>query len=200
MVWTRRGLIAAGAVFAATPALARAYPAEAALWEVRDGRAKVFLFGDSGPLRSPWRSARFEAALNESAVFWKETPAAGPGANALFMAKGIDPARPLSTWLTPSDRARVAAAAVSVGLAPVLLERLRPWLAAVFLDSSFRSHFGFKQENSPERAEPRRQGRWQAPPHRVSRRGGDRRLFRRLFESRGGWRAAPSRGRDRGRP
>ncbi len=150
MVWTRRGLIAAGAVFAATPALARAYPAEAALWEVRDGRAKVFLFGDSGPLRSPWRSARFEAALNESAVFWKETPDSGPGANALFMAKGIDPARPLSTWLTPNDRARVAAAAVSVGLAPVLLERLRPWLAAVFLDSSFRSHFGFKQENSPE--------------------------------------------------
>jgi uncharacterized protein YbaP (TraB family) len=150
MAWTRRSLLAAGAISAAAPALARGYPAEAALWEVRDGRAKVFLFGDSGPLRSPWRSARVDAALNESAVFWKETPDAGPGANALFMAKGIEPARPLSIWLTPEDRARVAAAAVSVGLAPVLLERLRPWLAAVFLDSSFRSHFGFKPENSPE--------------------------------------------------
>jgi hypothetical protein len=120
------------------------------MWEVRDGPAKVFLFGDSGPLRTPWRSARFDAALNESAVVWKETPDAGPGADALFLAKGIDPARPLSAWLTPKDRARVAAAAATVGLAPALLERLRPWLAAVFLDSSFRSHFGFKQENSPE--------------------------------------------------
>jgi hypothetical protein len=110
----------------------------------------VLLFGDSGPLRAPWTSARFVAALNESAVFWKETPDAGPGANALFMAKGIDLARPLATWLTPDQRARVAAAAASVGLAPVLLDRLRPWLAAVFLDSSFRSHFGFKQENGPE--------------------------------------------------
>jgi uncharacterized protein YbaP (TraB family) len=150
MAWTRRSLLAAGAIRAAAPSLAWAYPAEAALWEVRDGHAKVYLFGDSGPLRSPWRSARFDAALNESAVFWKETPDPGPGANALFMAKGIDPARPLSTWLIPEDRARVAAAAVSVGLAPVLLEGLRPWLAAVFLDSSFRSHFGFKDENGPE--------------------------------------------------
>jgi uncharacterized protein YbaP (TraB family) len=150
MAWTRRGVLAAGAIAAAAPSLAWAYPADAAMWEVRDGHAKVFLFGDNPSLRTPWRSARFDAALNESAVFWKETPDAGPGANGLFMAKGIDPARPLSSWLTPKDRARVAAAAASVGLAPVLLERLRPWLAGVFLDSSFRSHSGFKSENGPE--------------------------------------------------
>jgi hypothetical protein len=150
MACTRRGLIAAGAALAAAPAVAWAHPAEAAMWEVRDGRAKVFLFGDSGPLRAPWTSARFVAALDESTVFWKETPDPGPGANALFLAKGIDPARPLATWLAPAQRARVAAAAASVGLAPVLLDRLRPWLAAVFLDSSFRSHFGFKDENGPE--------------------------------------------------
>jgi uncharacterized protein YbaP (TraB family) len=150
MAWTRRGLIGAGAVLAATPAVAWARPAEAPLWEVRGGGARVFLFADSGPLRAPWTSPHFAAALSESAVFWKETPDPGPGANALFIAKGIDPARPLATWLTPAQRARVAAAAVSVGLAPVLLDRLRPWLAAVFLDSSFRSHFGFKDENGPE--------------------------------------------------
>ena len=150
MNWTRRSLLAAGAIGATAPSLAWAYPADAAMWEVRDGRAKVFLFGDNPSLRTPWRSARFDAALNESAVFWKETPDAGPGANALFVAKGIDPARPLSTWLTPKDRARVAAAAATVGLAPVLLQRLRPWLAGVFLDSGFRSHFGFRPENGPE--------------------------------------------------
>ncbi len=152
MAGTRRSFIAASAMLAATPAVAWGYPAEAALWEVRGGGAKVFLFADSGPLRAPWTSPRFAAALSESAVFWKETPDPGPDANALFIAKGIDPARALATWLTPAERARVAAAAVSVGLAPVLLERLRPWLAAVFLDSSFRSHFGFKDENGPEHA------------------------------------------------
>jgi uncharacterized protein YbaP (TraB family) len=150
MAWTRRGLVAAGVISATSPSLAWAHPADAAMWEVRDGRAKVLLFGDNPSLRTPWRSARFDAALKESAVFWKETPDAGPGADALLVAKGIDPTRPLSTWLTPQERARVTAAAVSVGLAPVLLERLHPWLAGVFLDSSFRSHFGFKPENGPE--------------------------------------------------
>jgi hypothetical protein len=120
------------------------------MWEVRDGRAKVFLFGDNPSLLTPWRSARFDAALNESAVFWKETPDAGGGGDSLMLAKGIDPARPLASWLTPKDLARVGAAAVSVGLAPVLLARLHPWLAGVFLDSSFRSHSGFKPEYGPE--------------------------------------------------
>jgi hypothetical protein len=142
--------MAAGAIAATAPALAWAYPAEAAMWEVRDGRAKVFLFGDNPSLRTPWKSARFDAALNESAVFWKETPEAGGGADSLMLAKGIDPARPLASWLTPKDLARVGAAAVSVGLAPILLARLHPWLAGVFLDSSFRSHSGFKPEYGPE--------------------------------------------------
>ncbi|MFI4976716.1 MAG: TraB/GumN family protein [Caulobacterales bacterium] len=150
MDWTRRGFIAAGAIGVASPHLALAYPADAAMWEVRRGAAKVFLFGDGGPLRTPWRSARFEAALHESAVFWKETPDSGPGADKLFLAKGVDPARPLSTWLTPKDRERVAAAAAAVGLTSDFLERFRPWLTAVILDSNFRSHGGFKQDNGPE--------------------------------------------------
>src|SRR5471030_1771945 len=135
MNWTRRSLLAAGAIGAATPSLAWAYPADAAIWEVRDGRAKVFLFGDVGGMRTPWRSARIEAALNESSVFWKETPDAGPRAMSLFLAKGVDPARPLSTWLTPTTHARVGAAAETVGLTSAGLERFRPWVVAQFLDS-----------------------------------------------------------------
>ena len=146
---TRRGVVAALAVGAAAPSLARAYPADAAMWVVRDGRAKVFLFGDSGPLRKPWVSARFEAAVSESAVVWKETPDAGPGVQALFVAKGVDPARPLTAWLTSAEQARVAAAVATVGLPPGSLDRLKPWLAAVLLDASFRTHFGFRQDNGP---------------------------------------------------
>jgi uncharacterized protein len=150
MRWTRRSLLAAGAASAAAASQARAYPPDAAMWEVRAGSAEAYLFGDGGPLRAPWRSPRFDAALAGSQAFWKETPeASAPG---LFLAKGIDPARPLSTWLTPQDETRVAAAAQTVGLTSAALERFRPWLASVVLDSSFRSHFGFKQENGPEHA------------------------------------------------
>jgi uncharacterized protein YbaP (TraB family) len=151
MELTKRDLVAALAIATTAPSVAWAYPAEAAMWVVREGGAEVFLFGDSGPLRAPWTSARFEAAVGESAVVWKETPDAGSGAQALFVAKGVDPARPLSTWLTPGDHARVDAAVAVVGLPPTALERLKPWLAAVLLDASFRSHFGFKQDNGPEK-------------------------------------------------
>ena len=150
MNWTRRGLVAAGTIAGAMPSLAWAYSPGAAMWEVRDGTAKVFLFGDSGPLRAPWTSPRFDAALKESAVFWKETPDAPPGSDAVFLAKGMNPTQPLSSSLTPLQLARVGAAAAMVGLPPTTLETLRPWLLAVLLDSSFRSHFGFKEENSPE--------------------------------------------------
>jgi uncharacterized protein YbaP (TraB family) len=110
----------------------------------------VFLFGDAGPMRTPWRSAHIEAAVGKSAVFWKETPDAGPEAAALLFAKGVDPARPLSTWLTPEDRARAGAAAETVGLSAASLERFRPWLAAQFLESTFYSHFGFRADYGPE--------------------------------------------------
>ena len=116
---------------------------------MRDSDATVFLFGDNPAHRAPWRSARVEAPLNASAVFWKETPEAGPGAAALFFAKGVDPTHPLSSWLSPKERARVTAAAAEVGLSDSTLERLRPWLAAVFLDSAFNAHAGFKDEYGP---------------------------------------------------
>jgi uncharacterized protein YbaP (TraB family) len=120
------------------------------MWEVRNRSARVLLFGDSPAQRAPWRSARVEAAVAASEVFWRETPAgANPNAASQFLAKGVDAARPLSTWLAPAERARVAAAAAAVVLAEPTLERLRPWLAAVLLEDRFNAVAGFKSEYGP---------------------------------------------------
>ncbi len=148
MSWNRRRVLA-GVALAAAPACAIARSPGPGLWEVRDRGASVFLFGDNPARRTPWRSDRIEAAVSASAVLWKETPTAGPEATPLFLAKGVDPARPLSTWLTPSERARVAAAAAAVGLGDAALARLRPWLAAILLEDRFDAHAGFKPENTP---------------------------------------------------
>jgi uncharacterized protein YbaP (TraB family) len=102
---------------------------------VRDGAAEVFLYGDGAPPPTPWRSARVEAAFNQSAVFWKETPDPGPDSMALSIAKGVDRTAPLSTWLTPQQHDRVAAAAVAVGTTYGFLEPFRPWLAGQALNS-----------------------------------------------------------------
>src|SRR5580658_8876788 len=140
MSWTRRGLLAVGAIGVAAPQLARADQGAPTLWVVREGAAKVFLFGDAGSLTDPWRSEPVEAAFRQSSVFWKETPNPGPGDLAKYLAKGIDRAHPLSTWLTAAQRDRVAAAAVSAGTAYASLETMQPWFAAGALSTAYFSH------------------------------------------------------------
>jgi len=131
---------------AAAPALARADEDSYPLWEVRQGDAKVFLFGDGGSVSDPWRSARIEAAFSQSAAFWKETPDPAPGDMAKYVAKGLDRAHPLSTWLTSEQRDRVAAAAVSAGTTYAFLEPLQPWLAVGALTSAY----GQRQKPLPD--------------------------------------------------
>ena len=140
MNWTRRGLLAAGAIGAVAPRLAWADQGAPTLWVVREGQAKVFLFGDGGSLTDPWTSEPVEAAFRQSSVFWKETPDLGPGALAKIVAKGFDRAHPLSTWLTAEQRDRVAAAAVSAGITYAFLEPMQPWFAAGALSSAYAAH------------------------------------------------------------
>jgi uncharacterized protein YbaP (TraB family) len=138
MDWTRRGLLAAGGAGVLTPSLVRAKDADAyPFWEVRKGGARVYLFGDGGSSADPWTSARVEAAFDRSAVFWKETPDPRPGDGSKFAAAGVDRVRPLSTWLTPPQKDRVAAAAISAGTAYAGLEPFKPWLAAIVLSNAY---------------------------------------------------------------
>jgi hypothetical protein len=143
MDWTRRGLLAAGAAAGAVaptlaPSLSWAKDADIyPFWEVRRGGARVYLFGDGGSVTDLWSSPRIEAAFDASAAFWKETPDPGPADGAKFVAAGVDRARPLSTWLTPQQKDRVAAAAVAAGASYGALEPLNPWLAAIVLSNAY---------------------------------------------------------------
>ena len=118
---------------------------EEALWVVRQGDAKVFLYGEGLPPRPPasWSSPRIEAAFDQSAVFWKETADAGPESAVYAAQRGVDPARPLSSWLTPKQRQRLAAAAGAVGVAPAALEAFRPWWVAQALMGNLMRRTGY---------------------------------------------------------
>jgi hypothetical protein len=144
--WNRRELLAG---VAAAPVAGLAPEPGPALWEVRQRGARVFLFGDNPAQRAPWHSSRIEAVVKASQVFWRETPVGGPPALPLFLAKGVDPARPLASWLTDQQRARVAAATTAAGLPAGSVDKCRPWLAAVFLEDRFNAHAGFKPEYAP---------------------------------------------------
>ena len=142
MDWTRRNVVEA-AIAACAPlpgagAGEDAYP----LWEVRSGEARVVVMGDGGAVTTPWRSQRIERALAECGSFWREEApgALGPDAVAKLIAAGTNPARPLSSWLTPLQRRRVSDAAVRVGSTYERIAAFEPWLAAGALGVFYAQH------------------------------------------------------------
>jgi uncharacterized protein YbaP (TraB family) len=74
----------------------------------------------------------------------------GPEAQALAVKYGVDADRPLATWLTEDDSARLAAAAESVGANAALLAPVRPWLAAQIMKMALESRAGVKFEHAAE--------------------------------------------------
>ncbi|OYX50979.1 MAG: hypothetical protein B7Y90_02665 [Alphaproteobacteria bacterium 32-64-14] len=142
MAMSRRELIVLGASLAAAQTACTTttpisgldtYP----LWRVQKDRSVVYLFADGGTTEVAWPSLRVEKALAESVVFWKETPDYTEADRAAYATRGVDPQRPLATWLTPSQLEKVSVAAADAGVAYTRLEPLKPWLAAVVLQQAY---------------------------------------------------------------
>jgi hypothetical protein len=121
-------LASVATALAASAATEDAYP----FWEVQSGGASVYLMGDGGAVTAPWRSARIERALAGCGSFWREEAPGelGPDAVTKLIAAGTNPARPLSTWLTPAEQRRVRDAVGRVGATFDRIAAFEPWLAA----------------------------------------------------------------------
>lgn len=131
----KRGL-AALAVLTATAVAAFPAAADPALWVVRDEDSTIYLLGTVHVLRpdTVWRSPAIDAALAEADALWIEVEADDPAAMQPLVARyGLDPANPLSSKLTPEQKARLDAAATGMGASGAALEPLRPWLAGLTL-------------------------------------------------------------------
>lgn len=131
----KRGL-AALAVLAATTFTALPAAADPAVWVVRDADSTLYLLGTVHVLRpdTVWRTPAIDRALAEADELWIEVEADDPEAmQPLVRRYGLDPANPLSSKLTPQQKARLDAAAAGMGASGAALEPLRPWLAALTL-------------------------------------------------------------------
>lgn len=110
-----------------------------ALYVVRDEDSALYLFGTVHIRRpgSPWAGANAERALEQSEEVWTEiemSEGADMRAAALMMREGLAPAdQPLSGLLTAEENARLASMAQSLGFSAAMLERMRPWFAALML-------------------------------------------------------------------
>ncbi len=148
-----RSLLAAAASLAALAGTALAEPAR---WVVRDSDSEITLFGTVHmlPKTLDWRTPAFESSFAAAHEVWFEldmAPAAQAQAQALVAELGLSPDRPLSTALTAQERARVKAAANSLGVPDAQLEIMRPWLAGLTLTMTQILRAGYDPTSGVER-------------------------------------------------
>jgi hypothetical protein len=131
----------AGAVVALLVlAVASAAAAEPPVWTVRGkGGAEVVLFGSVHvlPPGLDWEPAALKQAIARADQIWFELPV-DPTTEAdtarLATTLGVlPPDQSLFKLLSPEDSARLARVAQAYDASPVLLDRLKPWLAEIAL-------------------------------------------------------------------
>jgi uncharacterized protein len=147
-------VLLAGAAFE-TRAGELAIPEQAAppLWVVEKNGKTLYLFGSIHllPPQTKWRREELDRAWAASQVFVFEAPLDEGGSEMLnFVETGgrLPEGQSLADLMSPSAHEEMEKAAWSVQYPPKLLEPLRPWLAAVYLElysyikAGFSSFYG----------------------------------------------------------
>lgn len=125
--------------FALAPSVAAAQDFNPALYVVRDADSTMYLYGTIHvrPQGSDWGTERVREAIRESSEVWTEIlidPNTDAQTQQLMIQAGLAaPGRPLSSWLTAEQNARLQARAAALGLPAQNLEPLKPWLAGLTL-------------------------------------------------------------------
>jgi uncharacterized protein YbaP (TraB family) len=125
---------------------------------VRDADSTLYLYGTVHvrPRGADWGNARVRAAIDESEEVWTElimSSEADARAQALAVQFGrAPPARPLSSWLSEDENARLNAATARIGLPDGALEGLQPWAAALTLTVVPLMRAGFDPQSGVDRS------------------------------------------------
>ena len=139
---------------AATAAPAQATGAGPALWVVRDEDSTLYLFGTVHVLRPStlWRWATVENAFDSAdrLVLEISNPDDQAAMVPLIQQHGMSPDRPLSELLTAEERAKLDAAAQTMGASGAALDPMRPWLAALTLSVAPLVKAGYDPQSGVE--------------------------------------------------
>jgi uncharacterized protein YbaP (TraB family) len=120
------------------------------VWTIETGGGgRVYLFGHTPPRPLDWSDSRIEGLLRTCSSLWDETnQTERTDAQGLMKRYGIDPNKPLNTWLSPSDQDRLSQAAKIAGVPEDALQPFRPWLAGQALEGAFFSAKGVNGRNA----------------------------------------------------
>lgn len=129
-----------------------------ALYVVRDADSTLYLYGTVHvrPRGADWGDEDVRAALAESEEIWTElimSPESEAEAAALFQRFGAAPGdRPLSSWLSAEENARLDATAARLSIPRAALEPMQPWLAALTLSLTPIIRAGYDPNSGVDRA------------------------------------------------
>jgi hypothetical protein len=149
-------LLAAPLPACAQSATRTAAPADAdpALWVVRDADTTVYLFGTIHVLKPgmSWFDEAVRAAFDRADEVKLEIVEPDPATmGALVQAKGMSATGPtLTETLPPKARPALAKYMAQVGLPQAGYDRMRPWLAASFLQVQSLVKVGYDPASGPE--------------------------------------------------
>ena len=122
-----------------------------ALWEIKAGNGLVYLLGHTPPRPKDWSDARIEGVLRTCGSLWIETnQTSSVDMKDLMQRYGIDPNKPLNSWLIPLDRERLSQAAKMAGVPEDALQQFRPWLAGQALEGAFFGADGMNGRNADQ--------------------------------------------------
>lgn len=128
------------------------------LYAVRDRDSTIYLYGTVHvrPRGADWGNARVRAAIDESSEVWTEllmNPETDAQTQQLAMQLGrAPPERPLSSWLTAEENARLNETTARLGLPQGALEPFRPWMAALTLTLMPLMQAGYDPQSGVDRA------------------------------------------------
>lgn len=153
-----RSLCTALVLIACAPATATSEQFSPALFVARDADSTLYLFGTVHLRRpgGPWGGADAQIALAQADEVWTEveiTPDADARAQAMMSERGTAPAdRPLSSWLTEEENARLQALTQRLGVPMQMIEPMQPWLAALTLSVLPMMQAGYDPNAGVDRA------------------------------------------------
>lgn len=157
-----RHLLAAFAALAlagcATGAAEPEFPPGPALFVARDANSTMYLFGTLH-IRRPntaWGGARAQAGLAETQEIWTEleiSPETDAQTQSLALRYGMaESGRPLSSYFSAEEYARINAAGQRFGVPPQMLEVMRPWIVGVSFSVLPMTEAGYDPAAGADRA------------------------------------------------
>jgi hypothetical protein len=129
-----------------------------ALYVVRDADSTMYLYGTVHvrPNGAEWADAEVRRALAEAEEIWTEiemSPEADARVQALAQQAGAAPqGRPLSSWLSSEENARLNALTQRLGIPQGALENTQPWAAALALSLIPIMQAGYNPASGVDRA------------------------------------------------